>query len=145
MGPHFKYLEPPTPELLTYATTLYSRLDDAQIVPPAEVSIGKWAPEPNMCHDNAAIWADNNPEFTAVRGWLYFPLGNASWCRFVAHSVVAHDDGRLFDITPSGVQSTYRFIASGLSDTEFKEVERILIRNFGDAVLDYWHNNQALT
>lgn len=140
-GPHYHYLKPPTPELLAYAAKLISRLDEGCIPQRAKVALKDWIPQRHMCHDNARIWSDNNAEYDVVQGWLHFPLPDASWSRFVAHSVVRHIDGHLIDISPSVVPPLYPFIASGLSVQEFRAVERQLIASFGAANLDFWHGD----
>jgi hypothetical protein len=64
-----------SPELDTYAAALYSRLGEAAFLRRMVVTIGDWKPEPNECHANATTLHLNSPEYTPVRGWLYFDFG----------------------------------------------------------------------
>ncbi|MBA4000156.1 hypothetical protein [Brevundimonas sp.] len=57
------------------------------------------APRPNDCHANVARWAAENPNVVPAYGWLV--ESDDGWFRqLVAHSLLAHADGRYIDITP---------------------------------------------
>jgi len=68
-------------------------------------------PAANKCHENVARWLHENPKHVAVRGWL------DSGGLLEAHSVVADDEGNLFDVTPRDAR--IRFIRHNGRDEEF--------------------------
>jgi len=141
--PHFGYLHPPTDWLVAYVNCLATRLPDAPIVERVEIALPGWRPQRHACHDNACIWADANPGYSVVRGWLHFPLPGARWSRFVAHSVVSDAQGKLIEVTPTPLPPIYRFVPADLSDDEYREVELQLIKSFGAAELDCWHGETS--
>ena len=82
------------------AARLYARVSEAIPLRMVEARIGECKPEPQRCHANAVTWAEYNPGFKAVHGWLcadYRVLGKVA---FIAHSVVEDQAGELLDITP---------------------------------------------
>jgi hypothetical protein len=105
-------------EIEKYLEELTSKLGEATLLKRAEVSIGDWVPECNMCHHNVSQWCVNDPSFTPVRGWLYFDRLN----KFVAHSVVLTPEGELFDITPSNAPREYPFLNGNLSEEGYEDL-----------------------
>ncbi len=138
MAIHLGYLEPPTEELRAYAGELFARREEATMVERVAVEIDGWKPEMILCHDNVDEWVLHNPTHSVVRGWLYFELEGLPWARFVAHSVVADEKGGRFDITPTEAKA-YPFIAAGLTEEKFKQLEGDLIAEHGASTLDHWH------
>lgn len=112
------------PELNTeiYAKELYSRVGSATLLNRATIAGGDWEPQANMCHHNVTICCELKPEYTPVRGWLYFELPGASFVKFVAHSAVRTPDGELYDITPSNASQDYPFVDGGLSEDQYSEL-----------------------
>lgn len=102
-----------------YAELIFRDIKKAVVPQRTMVRIGEWQPEPNMCHHNVSIWCENNPEYSPVRGWLYFDLPALGYVKFVSHSVVLTPNGELFDITPSNASQDYPFVLSGLSEEEY--------------------------
>ncbi len=102
-------------QLLKYAEELNARLGEAVYLKRAEVKIGEWEPEYNMCHHNVSEWCLNDPSYKPVRGWLYFDALR----RFKSHSAVLTLDGELFDITPSRASTEYPFLSANLSEEEY--------------------------
>jgi len=105
-----------------YALSLRDRVGDAVVTGRAVIEGGDWQPRQNMCHHNATEWCELKPEFTPVRGWLYFDLPGLPNVRFVAHSVIRTPSGELSDITPHNATQDYPFLASGLTEEEFAHV-----------------------
>ena len=70
------------------------------------------SPQFNKCHDNVTRWILENPRCTRVRGWLV-----TSGFMFEKHSAV-HEDGRIYDITPSRRPGT-PFLRHEGDDAEF--------------------------
>lgn len=105
-----------------YAKTLYSRVGAAVSLKRATIEGGDWVPQPNMCHHNVSIWCQQMPDYTVVRGWLYFDLPGLNYVKFVAHSAVRTPEGELFDITPSNASQDYPFIESDLGEEEYAEL-----------------------
>jgi hypothetical protein len=129
---------PPNDALKEYAAQLYARRSEGVIVQPASAAMGNWAPDPNNCHLNVETWVLNNPEYGAVRGWLYFDFADAlPFVRFVAHSVVRAPDGVMYDITPSNTTAQYPFITAEMSDQEFEEIVITLGLENGSGDLDH--------
>ena len=134
----FGYLQPPTLELSTYASTLYERRMTAVVVPRKMIEIHGWRPEPNECHANASTCAAVDPRVTAVRGWLICEYPGAVYLRFTAHSVIELDDGELVDITPvPPLIWKYPFLRANVPDSEFHAISDALISAHGYAHLDH--------
>lgn len=106
----------------SYALFLFDRVGEAVVAGRAVIEGGDWQPKHNMCHHNATDWCELKPEFTPVRGWLYFDLPGLPHVKFVAHSIVRTPGGDLVDITPSDATQDYPFLVSGLSDNEYAHV-----------------------
>jgi hypothetical protein len=113
----------PIIELPEYSSRLYERRMTGVIVPPAVVSMGSWTPEANECHANASTWCKNMPDYSPVRGWLYFDfLDLWPFVLFNAHSVVRAPDGTLWDITPSQASQPYPFLTAEESESEYAKL-----------------------
>jgi hypothetical protein len=117
------------------AKRLYELRETGRIIPFVHVGIGDgsapddWKPAPHFCHANVELWVMRSPEYTIVRGWVVFdqssnPFVPDARFHFVAHSVIATPEGRLLDITPSGVTQPYPFIRHPGTMEEFDELRR---------------------
>ena len=117
-----------------YAAHLYSRIDEAVVLSCADVGIGNWVPEHNECHINVTTFCEHQPDYSLVRGWLFFDLGGTSdKVKFLADSVVRSQDGTLYDITPSRASQQYPFVSADESEKEYRElVEK-------EGVIELWH------
>jgi hypothetical protein len=73
----------------------------------------------NQCHENVARWISENPDCTAVRGWLV-----TSGFLLDKHSLVRSAGGSLFDITPLQVPTP--FIEHPGGDDEFSRLNNQL-------------------
>lgn len=103
-----------------YTAALRERRAEGVVVPHAQVSIGDWEPQSNLCHENVTTWCAANGEFQIVRGWLYLDLlGQLPYEVFLAHSVVRDRNGALWDITPMQACQQYPFIAATESEDEY--------------------------
>jgi hypothetical protein len=81
------------------AKGLYQRRDQAVAVPFRD-----------------CVRADHRP----VRRWLMLEsYPRQGVCRFVAHSVVVDEQGRLFDLTPSSAAPKYPFLKEKMSEEEY--------------------------
>src|SRR5260221_12129434 len=83
------------------AARLYERRGEAGDVKRAECTIGDWKPQPASCHANVDLWLRHNPQHRSVRGWWYCDYALVGTAEFFAHSVIANENGELFDITPT--------------------------------------------
>lgn len=134
---------PASAELRAYGQELYERRAQAQTVALSEVRLGsQWRPLFKQCHDNVDCWVANHPKVAggrqheAVRGWLYFDMaGVLPYVKFVAHSVVRNDGGRLLDITPNLTGNTYPFIPANVLDETFFRFEDELIAQLGQGTI----------
>jgi hypothetical protein len=79
-----------------YFDSLVARASAAVIVPHAATPCAE--SDFNNCHDNAARWVAEHPEFEVVRGWLLWPQAGPPYLLH-AHSVVSGPAG-LMDVTP---------------------------------------------
>ena len=110
-------------EIPAYSSRLYERRLSGVIVQSASVKLGTWVPAPNNCHANVSTWCENMPEYTAVRGWLYFDfLDHLPHVLFNAHSVVRDPDGKLWDITPSQSSQSYPFLVAEEQEAEYAKL-----------------------
>jgi hypothetical protein len=98
------------PELRQLAKRLYRRRGKAVIVPFVEVTYEDWKPQHNDCHTNVNMWVLTHDGCNAIRGWVYFAKGRGGYPRFVPHSVVETEDGKLIDITPTLAAQRYPFL-----------------------------------
>lgn len=105
-----------------YALSLLKRVGEAAVVGHAGIEGGDWQPKHNMCHHNATDWCELQPEFTPVRGWLYFDPPGLPCAKFVARSIVRTPGGDLIDIAPSDTTQDYPFLVSRLSDDKYAHV-----------------------
>lgn len=97
-----------------YFERLWQRRGDALLPEPRTVAFADGThPVPAQCHANADRWADENPDFTAVRGWLCMSYG------FERHSVVRDRHNRLVEIT---LASAYPFLAHRGEASTFTEL-----------------------
>jgi hypothetical protein len=122
------------PDFKALGQQLFAMRHSAVVIPFAQRSLENWMPREKDCHANCTWWRENNPDCTAVRGWLYFDFGGLlNFVRFTAHSVIEQADGVLVDITPSRASQHYPFIRHPGSEDDFSE----LIMVHGAMNLDY--------
>jgi hypothetical protein len=100
---------------------LISQIPKARLTGLGEIHGGDWQPKQNECHENADQCCALFPEFSPVRGWLYFDSARL----FVFHSVVRKPDGLLSDITPSNASVRYPFIEADLTDIDYFILEQL--------------------
>jgi hypothetical protein len=120
-------------DLVAIAKAVLARRSDAVLVPFCQVGMKgeagepDWLPRPKFCHDNVAAWVSRSPQHKHVRGYVIFDLRSilGIW-QVQAHSVVELEDGRLIDITPSGVSRPYPFVRHIGTDEEFAEMVRAM-------------------
>lgn len=105
-----------------YAESLMQRVGEARPVKKIAVKFDDWEPKPNMCHHNAMLFCDRKPDWSPVRGWLYFDLTGLDIAKFVSHSVVQAPDGTYCDITPWGTTTDYPFLAGNLGEEEYADL-----------------------
>jgi hypothetical protein len=105
-----------------YGQSLMLRASEAAFVAKIHLSVGDWKPERNMCHHNVTYFCEHNPDYAAVRGWLYFELPGLEFAKFLSHSVVRASDGTLCDITPWEATQDYAFLPANLNDDEYAEL-----------------------
>jgi len=116
-------IPPQTPDQDAYAADLFSRIRQAALLRPMEVTIGDWRPEPKACHANVTTVCQSQPDYKPVRGWLYFDFAGAlTHVKFLAHSAVRAPNGELWDITPTSVKTRYPFIAAAESEDEYAKL-----------------------
>lgn len=108
---------------------LFALRDTGTIAQWADAAAEDWKPDLNECHRNADIVAGRSPDgWTAIRGWFVNDLslaeliGFRSHIAFIAHSVVADQEGKLFDITPSRASKQYPFIRHPGTNAEFEDL-----------------------
>lgn len=132
---------PPSEALQAYAASLFQRAHEAQVLPRPNVVTDGWQPAANDCHNNADRYCAENPNNTVVRGWLFFELPGAPFCRFVSHSAVCNPEGQLFDITPNNASADYPFLSSGLAEAYYAGVAEELLAAYRSGNLDFWKPN----
>jgi hypothetical protein len=99
-------------ELLILARRLYARRHTGVIVPYKMVD----ASHPEFdCHQNAGLWARDNPGCKIVHGWMVFDhekvsLGLIPLVNFNPHSIIQTEDGGRYDVTPSQASQRYPFL-----------------------------------
>ena len=87
--------------------------------PPGPAGIG-FQPGQQDCHTNVERWCHIHPEHKPVRGWLVFEgYTRFGFCRFIAHSVVEDEHGRLFDPTPTRASHRHPFLREEMSEEEY--------------------------
>jgi hypothetical protein len=109
------------------AASVVSRRGEAVFVPFCKVGMrgapgeADWEPQPKHYHANVAAWVSRCPQHKHIRGYGIFDLRllYGVW-QVHAHSVVELEDGRLIDITPSGVSQLYPFVRHLGTDEEFE-------------------------
>jgi|SRR5882762_3537594 hypothetical protein len=109
-----------------YETAICARLNEAEIIPFREVSIGEWRPKVAACHENVDAWVQSNPQSFAVRGWVVYISYGGDAVGLTAHSIVKGPDGDLFDITPlcnEGGRHPLHFVAHVGDDRSFFEMK----------------------
>jgi hypothetical protein len=106
-------------EIQKKAARLYARRHEGIIVPFEDRRSEHFQPEPKECHQNVALWVRANPTHRAVYGWLSFDFSLIGIHRFSAHVVVADENGRLFDVTPSRASRGYPFVRHEGKDDEY--------------------------
>jgi hypothetical protein len=85
-----------TLQIGAYFDSLVARASTATIVPLLEKTYTE--ADYNNCHENAAKWVVDHPEYRVVRGWLLWPQAGLPYMLH-AHSVVSGPAG-LLDVTP---------------------------------------------
>lgn len=116
------------------AARLFERIDTAVHVRQLGDQFDNWTPEPGRCHDNVARWIKLNPHHRPVRGWLHAPyLTLPDIARFVSHSIIETEAGKLMDITLPSTEWAHPFLQHEGPDEEFME----LVRNNGTPWLDH--------
>lgn len=134
----FDFTPPTDPFAVTHGAELYARRETATPAPFRDVAIGDWSPRLQDCHANVEKWVNHHPEHEAVHGWLYMG-DNLHPVRFVSHSVLRGEDGKLFDITPMGPTSTkYPFLASNLDDDAYATIVNSLYEKLGAGFLHHY-------
>lgn len=144
MLPSQNYCKPPSRKLAKYAQALYARKHECQIVPRDIITLNDWQPVQNQCHANVLILETYGQGYSAVHGWLYIDYdGKADFVRFVAHSVLMNDAGKLIDVTPAFAGSEpYPFISANISNTEYEDMLNSLLKKYGTTdCLDYQTKN----
>jgi hypothetical protein len=87
---------------------------------PSGIAPARFQPEPQDCHRNVDLWCQAHPEHKPVRGWLVFEgYTRFGFCRFIPHSVVEDEHGRLFDPTPSRASHRHSFLRDEMSEVKF--------------------------
>lgn len=111
---------------ISLGEALYARIGEAVRLERVDRVFGGWSPQVGECHANAEVIARLDPSWAVVHGWLC--VGGAGGAIFNAHSIVADQDGKLFDFTPADplVRDDERwFIRHPGSDDDF---ERLVIK-----------------
>jgi hypothetical protein len=102
------------------AKGLYQRRDQAVAVPFRDCSSTDFRPVMQDCHGNVDLWCRVRADHKPVRGWLMLEsYPRQGVCRFVAHSVVVDEQGRLFDLTPSSAARKCPFLKEKMSEEEY--------------------------
>lgn len=104
--------------LTSAAEAIVKRLPMAELVRRVDLQ----GALPGHCHQNAALWIEENPNDCLVRGFLI--LDGDEIVVILAHSVVRTDDGHLIDVTPAE-REPLPFIESEFTDAIF---ERFVVR-----------------
>ena len=102
------------------AQRLYERRLQAVLVPFRDYAGPGFRPAAQDCHRNVDLWCRARPVHKAIRGWLVlegYPRPDV-W-RFVAHSVVEDQRGRLFDPTPPVAAGKYPFTRTEMVEEEY--------------------------
>jgi hypothetical protein len=99
-------------ELLVLARRLYARRATGTVVP---YRVLDQTHVEGQCHNNADRWANDNPGWKSVRGWLVFDheatsSGIIPLVQFNPHSVVEDSNGIRVDPTPSRASQRYPFL-----------------------------------
>jgi hypothetical protein len=86
-----------------------------------------------------AKWLELNSNDSGVLGWVVHDFRPAlPWVRFTSHSVIAINNGDDWvDITPSTVVQEYPFLAAGLGQQRYFELEEQLIAHHGVSQFDW--------
>lgn len=101
------------------ARELFGRRHEAISVPFRDCTAADFEPTRQDCHGNVARWGRLHPDHQPMRGWLVIEHLDRGYCRFVAHSVVRDEQGRLFDLTPPGMAARYPFLQHPYTAEEF--------------------------
>jgi len=107
------------------AERLYDRRNEAVTVQRGSIERGDWQPKPKECHTNVTLWCRDNPDYTAIRGWIVADHSIeriAVVFQFFAHSVVETKTGGLIDVTPNPLDRNYPFLRHDSADCDFNEV-----------------------
>lgn len=99
-------------ELLFLARQLYARRHLGIVVPYKMVDSRYREFD---CHQNAGIWARDNPGLKVIHGWMVFDHEKTSnglvpLVNFNPHSIIEVDDGERYDVTPSRASQRYPFL-----------------------------------
>jgi len=133
MLPVQNYCKPPSRELAKYAQALYARKHECQFVPKKIIELNDWQPVQNQCHSNVLILETYGKGYAAVHGWFYLDYnGKTDFVRFVAHSVLQDEAGKLIDVTPAFHGSeNYPFITANISNMEYEAVLNSMLKKYG--------------
>jgi hypothetical protein len=102
------------------AQGLYERRDQAVLVPFRDCSGPGFTPVAQDCHRNVDLWCRARSEHKPVRGWLVLEgYPDPDVWRFVAHSIVEDQRGRLSDPTPSIAAQKYPFLRAAMAEDEY--------------------------
>jgi hypothetical protein len=101
-----------TARLLLLARQLYRRRAAGIVIPYRNLDESHTE---GQCHQNAGLWARENPGWKVVHGWLIFDYEKTSrglvpLVNFNPHSVVEDPGGERFDPTPSRASARYPFL-----------------------------------
>jgi hypothetical protein len=117
-----------TPAIADYLTEIVARAHDAVTVDRHEVVFQDGTrPLVAHCHDNVDRWVRENPESSAVRGWVVIST-SCEAVYIAAHSVVRTSHGCLIDLTPLPPDQATPFIIHEGDHDVFLKV-RCLISN----------------
>jgi hypothetical protein len=100
-----------------YFQSILSRAGEGVVPLFIEVTCGGKPPVPAQCHNNVDTFVAENSGFTAVRGWLI----DTSVSTLIAHSVLANDDGALFEIT---CRHSFKFVRHLGEEAEFETIRK---------------------
>jgi|GEM_PF-2615551 hypothetical protein len=131
------FLAPPTAIYAEHAANLYKRLGMADHIPRKSLSLGKWYPIPNKCHQNCFEWVTLNPNDEIVRGWLCFDMSPIGFYRFASHSVIRTQKNQLIDITPTLTAVSQPFLIDSLDEFLYEECIHSLFAAHGYTFLDH--------
>ena len=81
------------------ARELSSCAHAALLVRPLDQRPADWNPEQATCHRSADVWAERNPGWRVVRGWVNEVELAGVGPEYLSHSAVRDPDGALREVT----------------------------------------------